>query len=129
MAAAPANRILEVLCEPVALQIARALNEDELTQAQLVVQLRLGQSVASRSLKLLRAVGLVESDSPRGALRLRAVAEVRQLLLVADRLAEAVMAADAHDQQALSSATRRTVIRDSRPADAGAERRGMEPGA
>ena len=117
MSAAPANRILEVLAEPVALRIVRALSAEELTQAQLVARLKLGQSVASRALRLLRVVGLVESDSPRAAIRLRAESEVKQILLAADRLAEAIHGLDGSAQEQLAAQTRRTVIRASRPED------------
>jgi DNA-binding transcriptional ArsR family regulator len=113
VSSAPANRILDVLAEPIALRIIRALTAEDQTQAQLVTRLHLGQSVASRALKLLRAVGLVESDTPRSVIRLRAEPEVKQLLLAADRLAEALLVVDQVDQKTLTRETRRTVIRRS----------------
>ena len=129
MSAAPANRILEVLAEPVALRIVRALAAEDHTQAQLVTSLQLGQSVASRALKLLRVVGLVESDTPRSVIRLRVESEVKQLLLAADRLAEALLVVDQADQKTLTRETRRTVIRANRSADAITSDRAMEHGA
>jgi DNA-binding transcriptional ArsR family regulator len=127
VSSAPANRILEVLAEPVTLRIIRALSAEDHTQAQLVTRLHLGQSVASRTLKLLRVVGLVESDSPRSVIRLRMEPEVKQLLLAADRLAEALLVVDQADQKTLTRETRRAVIR--RSADAIPIDRAMEPGA
>lgn len=76
--------------------------------------LQLGQSGISRALKSLRLVGVVASDSPRSAIRLRAPTELRQLLLAADRLAEATLALDATQQQVLSAGTRRAAIRGTR---------------
>jgi len=129
VSAAPANRILEVLAEPVALRIVRALAAEDHTQAQLVTRLQLGQSVASRALKLLRVVGLAESDTPRSVIRLRVESEVKQLLLAADRLAEAILVVDQADQKTLTRETRRTVIRANQSADATPRDRTMEPGA
>jgi DNA-binding transcriptional ArsR family regulator len=129
VSAAPANRILEVLAEPVALRIVRALSAEDHTQAQLVTRLHLGQSVASRALQLLRVVGLVESDAPRSVIRLRVESEVKQLLLAADRLAEALLVVDQADQKTLTRETRRTVIRANRFADAIPRDRAREPEA
>jgi DNA-binding transcriptional ArsR family regulator len=111
------------------LRIVRALSAEDLTQAQLVTRLDLGQSVASRALRLLRAVGLAESDTPRAAIRLRAESEVKQILLAADRLAEAILTVDHAEQETLTSETRRAVIRASRSTDETSEDRRMEPGA
>jgi DNA-binding transcriptional ArsR family regulator len=110
MSSAPADRILEALAEPLSLEIIRALSVDEQTQSELVRGLELGQSGASRAIKSLRSVGIVESDSPRGPIRLRAEPEVKQILLAADRLAEAVISVDVAQQQTLSAKTRRAAI-------------------
>jgi DNA-binding transcriptional ArsR family regulator len=109
--AAPADRYLEVLAEPTALQIVRALDGHDLTQGEIVREVGIPQSVVSRSLKVLRAAGLVASETPRGPLHLRAGAEVHQLLLHADRLAEALNAIDDAAQKPLSARTRRAGMR------------------
>jgi DNA-binding transcriptional ArsR family regulator len=57
--AAPANRFLEVLAEPTALRVVRALVEDELTQAALVQKIGISQSIVSRTIKNLRGAGLM----------------------------------------------------------------------
>src|SRR6201996_7993831 len=117
MSAAPADRILEALAEPISLRIIRRLAGAEQTQAQLVEDLEIGQSGASRAIKALRLVGLVQAGRRRPPIQLRAGDELKQLLLAADRLAEAVMAVDADEQTAISAETRRAVIR---PSDASA---------
>jgi DNA-binding transcriptional ArsR family regulator len=66
MTAAPADRALEVLGEPIALLIVRALGVQPATQGELVASTGLGQSSVSPALKSSRSVGLVESDTPRG---------------------------------------------------------------
>lgn len=116
MPVAPADRILEAVAEPVAVQIIRALAGSDRTQAALVEHLELGQSVVSRSAKTLRAAGIVESDTPRGALRLRASDEMRGLLSAVDRFAEALLADDAARQKATSEQTRRSRIRPAQSA-------------
>lgn len=116
MSAAPADRLLEAVAEPVAVQIIRVLAGAELTQTALVARLRLGQSVVSRATKTLRAAGIVESDTPRGPLRLRAQDELRSLLSAADRFSEALLAEDAERQRVTSEQTRRSQIRPAKPA-------------
>jgi DNA-binding transcriptional ArsR family regulator len=111
MSLAPADRLLEVLAEPVAIVIIRALAHSERTQAALVEELELGQSVVSRSSKTLRAAGILESDTPRGPLRLRAPEEMRTLLSAVDRFAEALLANDLARQDVASAQTRRSRIR------------------
>jgi DNA-binding transcriptional ArsR family regulator len=118
MSSAPADRILEALAEPLSLEIVRALSVAEKTQSELVRALELRQSGASRAIKVLRSVGMVESDSPRGPIRLRAEPEVKQILLAADRLAEAVISVDLAQQTKLSGETRRSAIHAS---DSGGE--------
>ncbi len=108
---APADRLLEAIAEPSALQIVRLLAEREQTQVALVNELGIGQPLASRTIKNLRAVGLVESDTPRGPLRLRTADEVRSLLLAANNLADALLTEDARAQRRLSNRTRRSAIR------------------
>jgi DNA-binding transcriptional ArsR family regulator len=110
VSAAPADRLLEGLGDPVALRIVRLLTEADRTQAALVGQLEIGQSVVSRALKSLRTAGVVDSDSPRGPLRLRAGQEVKLLLQAANNLAEALIAADQLDQAELSKRTRQSVM-------------------
>ena len=117
MSSAPADRILEALAEPLSLEIVRALSVAEQTQSELVRALELGQSGASRAIKSLRSVGVVESDSPRGPIRLRAEPEVKQILLAADRLAEAVISVDMAQQRRLSAETRRATIHASDSGD------------
>jgi DNA-binding HxlR family transcriptional regulator len=114
MTAAPVDRALEVLGEPTALLIVRALATQPATQGGLVAATGLGQSSVSRALKSLRSVGLVESDTPRGALRLRAPGETIALMQAANNLAEAVLQADHDEQRALSQRTRRAAIRPAR---------------
>jgi DNA-binding transcriptional ArsR family regulator len=109
--AAPANRFLEVLAEPTALQVVRELVEGGLTQAALVEKIGISQSIVSRTIKNLRGAGLIESDTPRGALRIRAEDECLALLSAADRFAEAVLKDDLDQQGALSTRTRRARIR------------------
>lgn len=116
MPVAPADRLLETVAEPIASRIVRALAGGPQTQGELIERLNLGQSVVSRSTKTLRAAGLIESDTPRGALRLRAADELRSLLSAADRLAEAVLAEDMRRQKVASEQTRRSSIRPADPA-------------
>jgi DNA-binding MarR family transcriptional regulator len=116
MPVAPADRLLEAVAEPIASRIVRALAVSAQTQAELIERLELGQSVVSRSTKTLRAAGLIESDTPRGALRLRAANELRSLLSAADRLAEALLADDTQRQKVSSEQTRRSSIRPADPA-------------
>ena len=116
MSVAPADRLLEAVAEPIASRIVRALAGGAQTQAELIERLELGQSVVSRSTKTLRAAGLIESDTRRGALRLRAADEVRSLLSAADRVAEALLADDTQRQRAASEQTRRSSIRPAEPA-------------
>jgi DNA-binding transcriptional ArsR family regulator len=118
----PADRLLEAVAEPVAVQIVRALASTAQTQVALVGHLGLGQSVVSRATKTLRTAGVIESVTPRGELRLRAADETRSLLLAVDRLAEALLADDAERQRLTSAQTRRSQIRrtDSEADDAGA---------
>jgi hypothetical protein len=106
-----ADRLLEAFTEPATLRIVRALAEADQTQASLVGSLGMGQSVASRTLKTLRLLGVVDAESPRSAIRLRAPDEVRAVLLATDRLAEALLKEDATDQRELSDRTRRAAVR------------------
>lgn len=113
MPASPADRLLEAVADPIAVQIVRALATRAQTQATLVGQLRFSQSVISRATKTLRAAGLIESDTARSELRLRAADEMGLLLLAVDRLAEALIADDTERQRVTSSQTRRSQIRQS----------------
>lgn len=111
MSVAPADRLLDAIAEPSALRIVRLLAEREQTQVALVSELGMGQSIASRTVKNLRAAGIVESETPRGPMRLRAANEVRALLQAANNLADALLAEDEEAQRRLSKRTRRSVIR------------------
>lgn len=115
MAAPLADRIIEVLGDAGALQILRELIREERTQAALVTDLVITQSVASRTLKTLRLVGLVAAESPRGLLRVRAPDATQQLLLAGNNLAAALISIEAEEQETLADRTRRDAIG---PADA-----------
>ena len=118
MPAAPADRLLEAVADPIAVRIVRALATCAQTQAALVGNLGVGQSVVSRATKTLRAAGIIESDTPRGEMRLRAADETGSLLRAADRLAEALIADDTERQRVASAQTRRSQIRQTdSPAD------------
>jgi DNA-binding IclR family transcriptional regulator len=111
MEAPLADRILEVIGDESALAILRGLDREERTQAALVIELKLPQSVASRTIKTLRHVGLVVADSPRGVLRIRAPVATRQLLLAGNNLASALLAIETAEQANLSDETRRSAIK------------------
>lgn len=110
MPAPLADRIFEVCGDANAVEILRELGRNERTQAALVSELGMPQSIASRTLKMLRLVGLVAADSPRGLLRLRAPDATQLLLLAGNNLAIALVSVESSEQEALSDATRRDAI-------------------
>ena len=118
MRAPLADRIFEVLGDASALEILRELDRQERTQAALVSDLGIAQSVASRTLKTLRLVGLVAADSPRGTLRVRAPDATQKLLLAGNNLAVALLSVEADEQAALSDETRRSAIKPADTAEA-----------
>lgn len=111
MTPSPADRALEVLAQPQALALVRALADEPMTQAAAVAELKLGQSTVSRTLKDLRAAGFVVSDGRKGIVRLRCHDEMLRFLMAADRLAERLIHEDHRAQAEASERTRRAAIR------------------
>lgn len=112
MTTPPSERLLDLLGDPAARAIARSLAVAAATQRELVAKIGLSQSVASRSLTLMRAAGLVDSEGLRSPLlRLRARDETVALLLAADHLAERLGDLDAEAQAARTSDDRRLAVR------------------
>lgn len=66
--------------------VGHAASETELTR-----DLELGQSVATRGLKHLRTVGLIERDGSRGPFEIAFPDETRSLLDAVDRLATRIV--------------------------------------
>jgi DNA-binding HxlR family transcriptional regulator len=90
--------ILEALGQGDVALILSALVRRNATEAELTRDLHLGQSVATRGLKHLRTVGLVERDSTRSPYRPSYPEETQSLLdaldLLSARIAEARAARD-----------------------------------
>lgn len=107
------DRLLEALGDPIARGIVRLLAERELSQAELIKELGVGQSTASRAVKVLRASGLVApAEFGRGVdLAITAGPEALNLLLAADRLAERVLEQEDLAQKDQSLKTRKLAIK------------------
>jgi len=107
------DRLLDALGDPVARSILKTLERADLSQLELIERLELPQATVSRTLKLLRALGLVTQSRPgRGvALSLTVADGTSALFLAADRLAEEVLKGELQAQREESADTRRRIIR------------------
>lgn len=101
------DRVFEVLGDSSSLEIFEALCLRERSQADLVRDLHMPQSVVSRSLKNLRLVGLVTAESPRGTLRVRATDASAGLFRAANTLASEILRSETADQKAATESARR----------------------
>jgi DNA-binding transcriptional ArsR family regulator len=106
------DRLLDMLGDPIAREVLRALLERERSQTDLIEDLGLAQATVSRVVKVLRAAGLVAptSRARRQLLAVTAHAETVGILLAADRLAEQLIEREQTVQAERSSATRRAAI-------------------
>jgi DNA-binding transcriptional ArsR family regulator len=111
-----ADRILDVLGDPIARGVARLLLSQELSQTDLVARLEVAQASVSRAVKLLRAAGLVAPVEGGRGPRLAVVAptETISVFLAVDRLAEQLLKHEADAQGHRSRETRRLAVK---PAD------------
>jgi DNA-binding transcriptional ArsR family regulator len=111
-----ADRLLDVLGDPIARRVVRLLLSEQLSQADLVSRLEVAQSSVSRAVKLLHATGLVGPiEGGRGPrLAVLAPAQMISFLLASDRLAEHLLDLDAELQASRSRETRRLAVK---PAD------------
>ena len=92
----------------------RALLKEPASQKQLIERLAATQSAVSRALALLTAAGWVQADGSRGAVhRVRDPQGTRQLLLAADHLADALIRADAQEQDERTREDRRLLMNES----------------
>jgi DNA-binding transcriptional ArsR family regulator len=112
-----AERVLETLGDPTTRAVLRRLLVDDATQDQVKEVVGCDQSTASRALRVLREVGLVE-ERRKGRTRLSYVAareELLALLLAADRLAERLLERASEAQTEQSAETRRLAVRPAKP--------------
>lgn len=107
-----ADRLLELLADPLSRDVLRALLDEPETQGGLVDRIGASQSALSRAIKGLRAVGLVEADGLREALLTPAARDqTLGVLIAADRLAETLLDSEREAQRSASKRTRRAVVR------------------
>lgn len=111
-----ADRLLEVLSEATVRDIVRRVLARPATQAELKADMGCDQSTVSRTMTLLRMLGLVESSGGGRTAKWVPVHrdELVGLLLAADRLADAVIRQEAEQQAQRSSDTRRLAMRPAR---------------
>jgi len=87
--------ILEALGQQELVALLAALVSEAATEAELTRELDLGQSMATRGLKHLRTVGLVEREAARGPYRASFPDETRSVLEAVGQLADQIVAARA----------------------------------
>jgi predicted transcriptional regulator len=87
--------IFEALGQPDVVALLAALALKTATEAELTRELELGQTAATRGLKHLRTLGLVERETARGPYRSVFPEETRAALEAVGRLADRIVAARA----------------------------------